>query len=66
MQEKLDGQAVGDTLHFFDLLSIGPENLRHLAFSVRYLLNAFDHPHIHEVRVFFTPGMAGWFQQFKN
>ena len=52
MQEKLDGQAVGDTLHFFDVLSIGPENLRHLAFSVRYLrlrdmLNAFDHPHIH-------------------
>jgi DNA polymerase III sliding clamp (beta) subunit (PCNA family) len=68
MQEKLDGEA---TLHVFDLLSIGPENLRHLAFSVRYLrlrntLNAFDHPHIHEVRVFFTPGMAGWFQQFKN
>ncbi len=67
----LDGEAVGDTYHVFDLLTIGPEDLRHLAFSVRYLrlrdmLNAFDHPHIREVRVFFTPGMAGWFQQFKN
>ncbi len=67
----LDGEAVGDIFHVFDLLSIGPEDLRHLAFSVRYLrlrdmLNAFDHPHIHEVRVLFTPGMAGWFQQFKN
>jgi bifunctional non-homologous end joining protein LigD len=67
----LDGEAVGDTFHAFDLLTIGPEDLRHLAFSVRYLrmrdmLNAFDHFHIHVVRVFFTPGAAGWFQQFKN
>jgi bifunctional non-homologous end joining protein LigD len=67
----LDGEAVGDTFHVFDLLTIGPEDMRHLAFSVRYMrlrdmLNAFDHPHIHEVRVFFTPGMAGWFAQFKR
>ena len=67
----LDGEAVGDTYHVFDLLTIGPEDMRHLAFSVRYLrmrdmLNAFDHPHIREVRVFFPPQTAGWFQQFKN
>ncbi|MCX6848253.1 MAG: WGR domain-containing protein [Verrucomicrobia bacterium] len=67
----LDGEAVGDTFHVFDLLTIGPEDMRHLAFSVRYLrmrdmLNAFDHPHIREVRVFFPPQTAGWFQQFKN
>lgn len=67
----LDGEAVGDTLYAFDLLTIGPEDMRHLAFSVRYLrmrdmLNAFDHSHIREVRVFFPPQSAGWFQQFKN
>jgi len=67
----LDGEAVGDTFHAFDLLTIGPEDMRHLAFSVRYLrmrdmLNAFDHPNIREVRVFFPPQSAGWFQQFKN
>ena len=67
----LDGEAVGDTFHAFDLLTIGPEDMRHLAFSVRYLrmrdmLNAFDHPQIREVRVFFPPQSAGWFQQFKN
>ena len=67
----LDGEAVGDTFHVFDLLTIGPEDMRHLPFSVRYLrmrdmLNAFDHPHIREVRVFFPPQSAGWFQQFKS
>ena len=67
----LDGEAVGDTFHAFDQLTIGPEDMRHLAFSVRYLrmrdmLNDFDHPHIREVRVFFPPQSAGWFQQFKN
>jgi bifunctional non-homologous end joining protein LigD len=67
----LDGEAVGDTFHAFDLLTIGPEDMRHLAFSVRYLrmrdmLNAFDHQNIREVRVFFPPQSAGWFQQFKN
>jgi len=67
----LDGEAVGDTFHAFDLLTIGPEDMRHLAFSVRYLrmrdmLNAYDHPNIREVRVFFPPQSAGWFQQFKN
>ncbi|WP_397385201.1 WGR domain-containing protein [Prosthecobacter sp.] len=67
----LDGEAVGDTFHAFDLLTIGPEDMCHLAFSVRYLrmrdmLNAFDHPNIREVRVFFPPQTAGWFQQFKR
>ncbi len=45
--------------------------MRPLPFSVRYLrmrdmLNAFDHHHIREVRVFFPPQSAGRFQQFKN
>lgn len=67
----LDGEAVGDTFHAFDLLTIGPEDMRTLAFSVRYLrlrdmLNAFDHPHIREVRVFFPAQTAGLFQQYKN
>lgn len=67
----IDGEAVGDTFHSFDLLTIGPEDMRFLAFSVRYLrmrdmLNSFDHPHIREVRVFFPAQTAGWFQQFKS
>jgi bifunctional non-homologous end joining protein LigD len=67
----LDGEAVGDTFHAFDLLTIGPEDMRPLAFSMRYLrmrdmLNAFDHPHIQAVKIFFTPETAGWFQQFKR
>ncbi len=33
----LDGEAVGDIFHAFDLLIIGPEAMRPLAFSVRYL-----------------------------
>lgn len=66
----LDGEAVGDIFHAFDLLTIGPEDMRALAFSVRYLrlrdmLNAFDHLHIQEVRVFFPAQTVGWFQQFK-
>lgn len=67
----LDGEAVGDIFHAFDLLTIGPEDMRHLPFSVRYLrmrdmLNAFYHQYIQEVKCLCTPGMAGWFHQFKR
>ena len=67
----LDGEAVGDTFHAFDLLTIGPEDMRTKCFSVRYLrmrdmLNAFYHQHIREVKCLSTPGMAGWFHQFKR
>ncbi|MBB5030526.1 WGR domain-containing protein [Prosthecobacter vanneervenii] len=67
----LDGEAVGDTFHAFDLLTIGSEDMRNKCFSVRYLrmrdmLNAFYHQHIREVKCLSTPGMAGWFHQFKR
>jgi bifunctional non-homologous end joining protein LigD len=67
----VDGEAVGDTFHAFDLLTIGTEDMRHLAFSVRYLrlrdmLNAFDHPNIHLVEVIFPCETAGHLQQFKQ
>ena len=67
----LDGEAFGDTFHAFDLLTIGPEDMRPLGFSVRYLrmrdmLEAFDHPHIHLVEVVFPCETAGRLQQFKQ
>lgn len=67
----LDGEAVGDTFHAFDLLTIGPEDMRPLVFSVRYLrmrdmLNAFEHPHIHLVQVVFPCETADRLQQFKR
>ena len=47
----LDGEAVGDTLHAFDLLSVGWDSIRHWRFCDRYyrlweLFKEFDHPHI--------------------
>ena len=67
----LDGEAVGDTFHAFDLLTIGPEDMRHLAFSVRYLrmrdmLNAFDHPAIRLVEVVFPHEAPDRLRQWKN
>ena len=67
----LDGEAVGDFFHAFDLLTIGPEDMRPLAFSVRYLrmrdmLNAFDRPHIRLVEVIFPCETARQLQQFKR
>ncbi len=67
----LDGEAVGDTFHAFDLLTIGPEDMRPLGFAVRYLrmrdmLNAFDHPHILLVQVVFPCETADRLQQFKR
>ncbi len=67
----LDGEAVGDTLHVFDLLAIGGEDMRTYGFVDRYLrlqvlLNAFYHPHIQIVCSHFAPQKAGWYSQFKR
>ncbi|MBB5033797.1 RNA ligase family protein [Prosthecobacter vanneervenii] len=67
----LDGEAVGDTFHAFDLLTIGSEDMRPLGFAVRYLrmrdmLNAFDHPHIRLVEVIFPCETADRLQEFKR
>ncbi len=67
----IDGEAVGDTLHAFDLLTICGEDMTKLRFAVRYLrlrdlLNAFDHPHIKIVETYSSPEMAGWYSQFKR
>jgi len=67
----LDGEAVGDTFHSFDLLAIGPEDMRPLGFAVRYLrmrdmLNSFDHPHIRLVQVIFPSETADRLQLFKQ
>jgi bifunctional non-homologous end joining protein LigD len=67
----IDGEAVGDTLHAFDLLTICGEDMTKLRFAVRYLrlrdlLNAFDHPHIKIVETYCSPEMAGWYSQFKR
>ena len=67
----LDGEAVGDTLHVFDLLAISGEDMRTLRFAVRYLrlrdlLNAFYHPHIKVVETYCSSEMAGWYSQFKS
>ena len=58
----LDGEAMGDHYHAFDLLTIGPEDMRPLGFSVRYfrlrdMLRSFDQPFIHEVEAFVAPGL---------
>ena len=67
----LDGEAVGETLHVFDLLTISGEDMRKLRFAVRYmrlrdLLNAFYHPHIKIVDTYCSPEMAGMCSQFKG
>lgn len=66
----LDGEAVGDQYHAFDLLTIGPEDMRQLHYSVRYfrlrdMLNAFDHPHIHLVFSYTAPGLTPIFTRLK-
>jgi bifunctional non-homologous end joining protein LigD len=66
----IDGEAVGDQYHAFDLLTIGTEDMRTLGYSVRCfrlrdMLRSFEHPHIHEVPAFIAPGLMTWFTQFK-
>ena len=67
----IDGEAVGDTLHAFDLLTICGEDLRELRFAVRYLrlqdlLNAFDHPHIRRVDTHCAPQTCDSYSRFKR
>lgn len=67
----LDGEAVGETFHAFDLLTICGEDMRKLRFAVRYLrlrdlLKAFYHPHIRIVETYCLPETGSWFSQFKS
>jgi len=67
----LDGEAVGETLHVFDLLTISGEDMRPLRFAVRYLrlrdlLNAFCHPHIRIVETYCNPEKEGWYSHLKG
>jgi bifunctional non-homologous end joining protein LigD len=67
----IDGEAVGDMLHAFDLLLFDADDLRSLGFSSRYLklrdlLGEFDHPHIRIVDARFPPQAAGWFSQIQS
>jgi bifunctional non-homologous end joining protein LigD len=67
----LDGEAIGDHFHAFDLLTIGPEDMRPLGFSVRYfrlrdMLRSFNHPYIHEVESFLSPGLMPIFTRLKT
>jgi bifunctional non-homologous end joining protein LigD len=67
----IDGEAVGDMLHAFDLLLFDADDLRTLGFSSRYLklrdlLSEFDHPHIRIVDARFPPQAAGWFSQIQS
>jgi len=53
----IDGEAIGDTLHAFDVLTIGSEDLRNAPYKDRHgrlvkLLEAFPHPGIHLVETF--------------
>ncbi|MES2570827.1 MAG: WGR domain-containing protein [Verrucomicrobiota bacterium] len=56
----LDGEAIGDELHAFDVLRIDGEDLRGLRYGERYLrlmnlLGSFQHSHIHLVATSFLP-----------
>ncbi|GEP43105.1 RNA ligase family protein [Brevifollis gellanilyticus] len=67
----MDGEAMGDQFHVFDLLAIGPEDMRQLHYSVRYLrlrdtLDAFDHPHVHLVQSYSASDCAALFIQLKS
>jgi bifunctional non-homologous end joining protein LigD len=67
----IDGEAVGDTLHVFDLLFISGEDMRTRAFATRYfrlrdMLDAFDHPHLNLVPSYCFPEKKEWFHRFKE
>lgn len=67
----LDGEAIGDHYHVFDLLTIGREDMRPLGFSVRHLrlrdtLRSFHHPYIHEVESLLGPGLMPIFTRLKT
>lgn len=65
-----DGEAIGDTLHVFDVLSLGREDLRQKRFAVRCLrlrdcLEAFEHPHIRLVETFVATEKRSRFNGFR-
>lgn len=65
-----DGEAIGDTLHVFDVLSLGREDLRRKRFAVRCMrlrdcLEAFDHPHIRLVETFVATEKRSRFNGFR-
>ncbi len=67
----LDGEAVGDDFHAFDVLALGPEDLRRLRFAVRHLrlrdmLYGFNNPNIHLVETHFGSGKAVVFNELKR
>ena len=68
----LDGEAIGDTLHVFDALLIGDEEIGGLRYGERYLrlmnlLASFQHPHLQLVVTAFTPKQkAELFAQLKH
>lgn len=67
----VDGEAIGDTLHAFDVLLIGNEKLESLRYGERYLrlmnlFGSFQHRHIQIVETTFMPmHKAKMFQQLK-
>ena len=67
----MDGEAVGDVFHAFDLLSHSGEDVRGLRFAdrcfrLRDLLNAFPHPHIHLVDTYCFPEKKERFYEFMD
>ena len=68
----VDGEAIGDTLHVFDALLIGDEEIGGLRYGERYLrllnlLASFQHPHLQLVLTAFTPKQkAELFAQLKS
>jgi bifunctional non-homologous end joining protein LigD len=67
----IDGEAVGETLHAFDLLHISGEDIRSKRFAVRFLrlhdlLDGFLHCHIRLVDCYCQPQKAGKYEQFQR
>jgi bifunctional non-homologous end joining protein LigD len=55
----LDGEAIGDTLHVFDVMLIGDDNIADLGYGERHarlmkLLASFQHQHLRLVETAFT------------
>ncbi len=67
----LDGEAVGEDLHAFDVLSLYGEDIRPLRFAnrcfrLRDFLSSFDHPHVHLVPTHCFPEKREWFNRLKH
>lgn len=68
----MDGEGIGDTLHVFDLLFLGDEDLRGRRYGERYLhlmnlLASFQHPNMTIVETHFSRSeKLTCYQQFKD